>query len=159
MKRGRNKKVVPGAGRARGAASAKREGLRIRGNDADREVRQAVVKFARWLRAEHEFPIRVQVYLYSAGLLSTRAGLKVSASFFAPFSTSVEPYIRVATGDYASLKASSGRDNALAAILCSVAHEIVHYHQWRNGKPFSERGAVRQAGDMVRRYALTTSHP
>jgi len=87
-------------------------------------------------------------------------GDRVSASFFAPFDRSVEPFIRIATGDYAQLKKELGRDNALAAFLQSLAHELVHYQQWVATGGTSERGGViRQAQRIVQRYAQTTDHP
>src|SRR5262245_11522701 len=107
-----------------------RTGLRIRGARGNAEVRRALVRFARWLRQEHAFPIRVPVYLHPQAYVETMHGRKSSASFFAPWDRGVEPYIRIATGDYPSLKAERGRDDALAAFITSLAHEIVHYQQW-----------------------------
>jgi len=86
-------------------------------------------------------------------------GDKVTASFFAPWDRRVEPYIRIATGDYLKLKEESGRDNALAAYLHSFAHEFVHYQQWVSTGETSERGVVRRAAGIVDRYAMTTDHP
>jgi hypothetical protein len=71
----------------------------------------------------------------------------------------VEPYIRVATGDYNASKRKYGRDNALAAILCSVAHEIVHYEQWIQGRETSEQEAVRRAQRILRSYSKAVLHP
>jgi hypothetical protein len=122
-------------------------------------VRDAVVRFANWLRGWAEFPIRVPVYLYPAETLQTRHGETVTASFFAPFERDVEPYIRVATGDYAERKARRGRDNALAAILCSLAHEVIHYQQWLATGNTHERGVPRQASAMIDAYARTTDRP
>lgn len=125
----------------------------------DPEVRGAVVRFARWLRSCTDFPLRVPVYLYPAATLVTRHGVRVTASFFAPFDRNVEPYIRVATGNYAELAARRGRDNALAAILCSVAHEVIHYRQWLSTGNTHERGVARRASAMVDAYAKTTDRP
>ena len=86
-------------------------------------------------------------------------GARVSASFFAPFDRRVEPFIRIATGDYPHLKRKLGRDRALAAFLQSLAHELVHYQQWVATGETSERGVVSRARRIVKRYALTTDHP
>ena len=86
-------------------------------------------------------------------------GDRVSASFFAPYDRNVEPFIRVATGDYLRLKKERGRDNALAACLNSLAHEFVHYQQWVATGEISERGVIRRAQSIVDRYAMTTDHP
>lgn len=89
----------------------------------------------------------------------TRDRTEVSATFFAPYDRAHEPYIRVATGDYLELKREGGRDDALAAILCSVAHEIVHYEQWHKGSKFCEQAANLRARQIVRKYSKTTKHP
>ena len=86
-------------------------------------------------------------------------GSIVTASFFAPWAAEVEPYIRVATGDFSKEQNERGRDNALAGFLHSVAHEIVHYQQWIDTGEITERGVVVRARKMVDRYALTTDHP
>jgi hypothetical protein len=51
----------------------------------------------------------------------------VSATFFAPYDKAIEPYIRIATGDYEELVSERGEIDALWALLGSMAHEIVHY--------------------------------
>ena len=121
-------------------------------------MRHAVVQFAKWLRLRFEFPMRVPVYLSNRELISTRHGL-ASASFFAPDDRAEEPRIRVATGDFKRMKAKSGRDNALAAILTSVAHEVAHYNQWCQKRSFSETQAERTASRLIRDYAKTVKHP
>ena len=83
----------------------------------------------------------------------------VTASFFAPWKPNVEPYIRVATGDYPGERRVRGRDNAIAGFLCSVAHEVVHYQQWIDTGEITERGVSDRASNLVNRYALTTAHP
>ena len=80
-------------------------------------MRAAVVRYAAWLRTQYDFPMRVAIYLLPGKTLRTRQGDQVSASFFAPFSRAVEPYIRIATGDFLQLRKERGRDNALAARL------------------------------------------
>ena len=81
------------------------------------------------------------------------------ASFFAPWSRRVEPYIRVATGDYPELRVTMGRDDALASIIMSFAHEVVHYQQWVATGNISERGVRRRAEAILRRYAATRGRP
>jgi len=99
------------------------------------------------------------VYLHSEWHHTTRDGQKVTASFFAPFDRDVEPYIKIATGDFPFLKKTRGRDNALAAFLCSLAHEITHYQQWIAGKAFSENHAQRAASTILRRYNRDVRRP
>lgn len=75
----------------------------------------------------------------------------------------VEPYIRIATGDYEELREKYGRDDALATILRSFAHEIVHYLQWINGfeqtDTEAERQAERYSKEILNMYAKTREHP
>lgn len=136
-----------------------RIGLRICGSRGHREVTAALLRFAKWMRLNYAFPIRVPVYLSPRERIITCDGKFVAASFFAPWDRNVEPYIRIATVDYPSLKSERGRDNALAAILISFAHEVVHYRQWVETGEVWERGVARKASAMVRRYAMTVDHP
>lgn len=122
-------------------------------------VRGALVRFARWLRSEYEFPVRVPVYLNSHDRHITVHGELASASFFAPYDRTVEPYIRIATGDYPALEADVGRDNALASFICSFAHEVIHYLQWLESGTTTEDGVEEEADEMLRRYAETVDHP
>ena len=137
----------------------RRTGLRIRGIGIHREVRAAVIKFAKWLRRENDFPIRVPVYLSDQEMITGRNGKTCSALFFAPDDKTEEPFIRVSTGDYLAEKRKRGRNNALAGILCSVAHEIVHYNQWCRGQDLNERGVTRKAVRMVEAYAYEVKSP
>lgn len=123
------------------------------------EVRRALIRYARWLRKTYEFPIRLPVYLFPSETIITQDGDHVSASFVAPFSRDVEPLIRIATGDYSLLKRTRGRDNALAAFLWSLSHEIVHYFQWLETGECFERGVAVKARTMLRRYATEVDHP
>lgn len=121
------------------------------------------MEFANWLRSEYEFPQRVPVYVKGAKCLRTMDGEGAVGTFFEPFSDSEEPYIRIATGDYEELKAKSGKDNALATILASIAHELTHYHQWINHISLTpigaERQATRYAQFILDEYAQTREHP
>jgi hypothetical protein len=136
-----------------------RTGIRIRGARGHKDVRRALIRYARWLRADFEFPIRVPVYLYPHSFLVTGDGRECSACFFEPYDRQVEPYIRVATGDYPQLKRELGRDNALAAFIVSLSHEVVHYQQWTAGITVSERGVAARAVRMLRAYEQTTGRP
>jgi hypothetical protein len=118
-----------------------------------------LIRFARWLRKNYDFPVRVPVYLFPSEYIFNWDREKISASFFAPFCRHEEPYIRIATGDYESLKAERGRDNALASFLCSLAHEIVHYQQWITTGTTWERGVIVKSDAIMRRYSKTRNRP
>ena len=136
-----------------------RAGIRILGARGHPEVRGALVRYAGWLRREYDFPIRVPVYLSLKERIVTVDGEVVTASFFAPWNRSVEPYIRIATGDYLALKRQRGRDDALAAFITSLNHEVVHYQQWVKTGRVWERGVDRKAMAMLQAYAATVDRP
>jgi hypothetical protein len=136
-----------------------RKGLRIRGSRGNPEVRRALIRYARWLRERYEFPIRVPVYLFPTETIVTIHGKTCAASFFAPFDRRAEPHIRIATGDYPALKKKSGRDNALAAFIVSLNHELVHYYQWLSTGKNWEQGVDRKASRMLQHYADSVAHP
>ena len=117
------------------------------------------MRYARWLRQNYEFPMLVPVYLSPNEFVVTGDGKECSACFFAPYNRKVEPLIRIATGDYKSLKFEHGRDNALACFIISLSHEVIHYQQWIGTGEVSERGVAAKAVRMLRRYELTTDRP
>lgn len=136
-----------------------RTGLRIRGQRGHPCVRYALKRFAKWLRKEYRFPIRVPVYLNQHRRFVTIEGEEVTASFFAPSDPNTEPYIRIATGDFDELALDSCKNDALASYICSLAHEIIHYQQWiKDGCTF-EKGVAKEAVAILRRYAQTVDEP
>jgi len=100
----------------------RRTGIRFRyESSVDPEVKRACTQFARWLRAEYYFPLRVPVYVKGSKTVRTQDGETAVGSFFEPFSYYTEPYIKIATGDYDDLQSRNGKDNALATILATLA--------------------------------------
>ena len=81
-----------------------RTGIGIIGHRGHPEVKDALIRFAKWLRKNYKFPIRVPVYLRPECELISMHGEQCSASFFAPWDQKVEPYIRIATGEYEAEK-------------------------------------------------------
>lgn len=141
-----------------------RSGLRLKfDKNVDCDVKQSCKEFAKWLRKEFVFPQRVPVYLKATKQIKARDGQMVSAIFFEPDDRAVEPYIRVAVGDYHDMLKSCGRDNAMAGILHSIAHELTHYFQWVNSYKLTEIGSERQAtvyaGYILEEYKDTREHP
>ncbi|PJN91482.1 hypothetical protein [Bacillus sp. mrc49] len=117
-----------------------RSGLRIRcKKGVHPEVRTVCLNFGRWLRKNMDFPIRVVVYLKSDYQIENRKTKEyVAATFFAPYDKDVEPYIRIATGDYDERIQDRGKVDALYAMLDTFAHEIIHYQQWINDEKTDE---------------------
>ena len=145
------------------ADSGVRKGLYLKTDrDVDDEVRQACKDFCKWLRSNYNFPIRVPIYLKASYKIKAMDGEPVSATFFEPYDPLTEPYIRIAAGDYDEMKREYGKENALASILLSVAHELTHYFQWINGIQLTERGHERQAKRyaelILDEYAETSEH-
>jgi hypothetical protein len=137
----------------------RRSGLRIKDQGGAPEVKAALIRFARWLRQRYSFPIRVPVYLYAVDQLRTMDGKEGSAIFFAPWDRRVEPYIRIATGDFSKMRVEHGRDHALAAYIGSLAHEVIHYQQWIATGATSEFGVRRKARALVLQYSKTVDRP
>ena len=121
------------------------------------------MRFAGWLRSEYHFPLRVSVYIKANKTLRSKDGENVVGIFFEPFSYSDEPYIKLATGDYSELKLQNGKDNALASLLLSLAHELTHYFQWINNIKLTPIGRERQATKyshyIIDEYAASCEHP
>lgn len=141
-----------------------RRGLRLNfDKTVHPEVRRSLKEFCRWIRANYHFPIRVPVYVKSSPQIRAMDGEMVSGTFFGPWDHAVEPYIRLSTGDYEDLLTRRGQDNALAAILNCLAHELTHYYQWINDVKLTEIGEERQAkayaGFIMDEYADTREHP
>ena len=123
-----------------------RSGLRFRfDKNIHEEVRAACLDFGKWLRSEYRFPMRVPVYVKSTVRLKCMDGDLACGTFFGPFDHTLEPYIRLAAGDYPVLREKLGRDRALDEILTSLAHELTHYFQWLNQIRLTETGEERQA--------------
>lgn len=128
-----------------------RRGLRLRCDKGVHEdVHFAAIHFCRWLRSEYEFPIRVVVYLKNkTKIINSQTRETVTATFFAPFDKSAEPYIRVAVGYYSDIIAQNGRLHAIYPIVESIAHEVAHYFQWIDDKDLSENEAEEMAEEIL----------
>lgn len=128
------------------AAEDYKSGLRMRyENEVDPEVREHFDKFAKWLRREFVFPLRVNVYVKAARRIRAKDGDMVVGTIWRPADYHECPYIRLATGDYPELIEKMGRDRAILVILHTFAHELSHYYQHINGLILTERGEERQA--------------
>ena len=131
--------------------------------DIDPEVKRACKEFARWLRKEYYFPKKVYVYFKSSETITALDEEKVSATFWSPYDKNQQSYAKVATGDYDKMLKKRGKDNALASILHSVAHELTHYFQWlkdiEDSEVKIEKQAKRCADLIIDKYACTREHP
>ncbi len=139
-------------------------GLHLRfDQDVDVEVKRACKEFCKWLRKEYYFPKLVRVYIKASPQIKTINKELVSATIWLPDNIKDTPFIRVSTGEYFSSILKVGKDNALAGILGSIAHELTHYFQWINGIELTpigmERQATSYAGYIIQEYSETREHP
>ena len=141
-----------------------RSGLRIRYDSAvDSEVKRAIDEFVLWLRSRYNFPMRVQIYVKAHRRIKTQSGDFACGTFFGPYDRDLEPYIKIATGDYYELLEFRGKDNALAGMLWCIAHELTHYYQWLNDVRLTSIGEERQATNYANKvmdlYSSVKDHP
>lgn len=130
-----------------------REGIYIKNEvQVNFNVRRCLIEFGKWLRDKKDFPVRLVVYVKKNYRFRASNNELVTASFFAPYDKNVEPYIRIATGDYDELLDEFGLGYTLSLYLLSMAHEIAHYEQWIDDKPFSECEADIRAEKIVESY-------
>jgi hypothetical protein len=132
-----------------------RTGLQIRGNRGNKEVKKAVVLFAKWLRKKYEFPIRVAVYLLPGEIFTTLDGKKVVASFRWPDKGDAV-CIRLATGDFFDLCNEMGKDEAVESVLLSFARQIVRYQNWCKTGKCTDQGVSRRSNKMLEEYCKST---
>lgn len=128
-----------------------KKGICVKGHRVHVVIRQEVIRFAKWLRKEYDFPIKVPVYLSPHEEIISN-GKKVTGAFFIPEERDTEPYIRIATGCYKKIRV----DHALIAILNSVAHEVIHYLQWCTTGKTREKGVAQRAEKIVNHYFKNT---
>lgn len=121
----------------------------------DESVRIFCRSFAKWLRTEFRFPLRLNVYIKSDYRIKAKDGEAVVGTMWRPedydFLKNGYPYIRLAVGDYCELVEERGEEQAMWAILATFAHELTHYYQYINDLPLTEIGEERQASAYVNR--------
>lgn len=137
-----------------------RPGLRLRFYAGVRpDVRERLKRFAQWLRRDLHFLHPVQVTVVPHALVMGHDGAAGWGVFLIP----PDDYVR---GDVTRIYLAGGAvevlewhyqvaaPESLAKLMHSLAHEIVHYEQWRDGRPICERGVNRRAAALVRAYHL-----
>ena len=128
----------------------------------DRDLRSSIYLFISWMKNHYQFPMPITVYIVNKRYIYAADGDRVVGTCYQPASFEDEAYIRIAVGDYSDLL-KRGRDNAIASILYTLAHEITHYYQWINGSHLptilSELQAEQSAKRILRLYAMTREHP
>lgn len=129
-----------------------RNALRMHyGKEIDRKVKLFFYDFSKWLRKNYAFPIRVNVYVKNSCYIKSIDGEHISATFFGPFDRLVEPYIKIAVGDYYDLIKKYDEFNALCSCIASLAHELTHYFQWINDFRLTQDQEERQAKNYAKK--------
>ena len=125
--------------------SGVRKGLALRfEKGVHSDIKLLFTDFAKWLRKNYHFPIRVTVYVKESETIKLMNGSMAWGSF-KYFDTFDEPYIRIPTGDYLKQAELVGEETAAYTILTSFVHELTHYFQWINGFEQTEEKSERQA--------------
>lgn len=108
------------------------------------DIKFLFTDFAKWLRKNYYFPIRVVVYVKKSETIKLMNG-NIAWGSFRYFDTFDEPYIKIPTGDYLDRAKIEGDENAAYTILSSFVHELTHYFQWVNQFEQTDRGSEWQA--------------
>ena len=81
--------------------------------EVDATVHMFCLDFAKWLRKEFDFPLRVNVYVKHDYRIKAKDGELVVGTCWKPADYNSYPYIRLATGDYQELIEARGEENAM----------------------------------------------
>lgn len=139
---------------------ARRKGLRINASRVDKDIGDAFKLFAGWLRRRYEFPVRIPVYLSPKKEIKNRSGEICVSTFFAPFENEVEPYIRIATGDYIEMCQENGKTDALFSLLHSLALGVLNYRKWiEDNEHFDDYEAEEDAEILLKEYIGEVGNP
>lgn len=112
--------------------------------DVPSDLRNIFIRFARWIRKNFDFPIKVNAYIQNTKNIYTKDTHEpVSANIYLPYDLQKSPHIKIAVGDFYDLIKEKGEFSAICAELCSLAHEIIHYQQWQNGNDMDSSTAKR----------------
>ena len=135
-------------------------GLRLRFYPGVRgDIRRRLKEFARWLRGEVEFRHPVRATVVPNATVMGHEGPAGWAVFLIPpvdYAPGDVVRIFVGAGKVEVLERHfglSGQDAQLR-LAHDFAHEVVHYEQWRDGRPITERGVNRRASSLVNRFCL-----
>jgi hypothetical protein len=133
-------------------------GVRIRFYPGVRpDLRLFLLNFARWLRRTLRFRHPVRVTVVPQATVMGLDGAPGWAVFLIPpedYAAGDVVRIFLAGGKVAVLERHYGLrpDTALARLAHDLAHELVHYEQWRDGRLISERSVNRRAEALVQQY-------
>ncbi len=107
------------------------------------DLKQKYISFAKWLRANYIFPVRLNVYILNCEQVRLRSGQMAYGSF--RWYSARTPNIRVPSAIEPELLREYTKDEIYEQILSSLVHELTHYYQWVLGLEQSNAVSERQA--------------
>lgn len=118
----------------------------------DPELKGMCIEFGKWLREKNVFSKKLIINILNSEHVINRKGEAVYGTFFGPYDKDDTPIIKIASGDYQQCLISYGRDSAIEGILDTIAHEVTHYFQWLNDRPYLEKEAKENAKKLVNNF-------
>lgn len=114
-------------------------------------------RFAAWIRRNVVFRHPVRVTVVPHATVMGHDGAPGWAVFLIPsadYAAGDVVRIFVGGGKVEVLETHYGYDTgkALETLVQDLAHEIVHYEQWRDGRAVTERGVDRRAESLLKRF-------
>lgn len=122
------------------------------------DVRQEARRLVRWLRRSQRIEHGVILYLRPEfGIVDPRGGGGF-ACLEQPLSRD-EKFVWIMAGagmvEYFQ-EYGDTRQEAIDGFLHIILHEFVHYEQWRDNRPLTERGVNLRSANMLKRYCAAT---
>ncbi|HEX6939759.1 MAG TPA: hypothetical protein VF158_10135 [Longimicrobiales bacterium] len=133
-------------------------GLRLRFYPGVRADARALLKrFARWMRGRVAFrhPVRVTVVPRATVMAheepSGWAVFVIPPPDYTPGDV-VRIYLGAGKVDVLERDFGFSHPDSVIRVMHDLAHEVVHYEQWRDGREVTERGVNRRATAWVNRF-------
>ena len=135
----------------------------------NKEVKRACLNLQKWLSKNIYFPVKLCVYIRKSRRVVTANGESVVGRLSVPKNRknikNGEIFAEVAIGDYKELLNKEKKPVALAQLLTTIAHEIVHYFQWINNEIigylpyFKEKDAEKYSTKLLLEYSKLEKYP
>ncbi|MCP4265642.1 MAG: hypothetical protein GY777_08720 [Candidatus Brocadiaceae bacterium] len=125
--------------------------LQLRASRGNKEAKESIKHFTKWLRKNYDFPVPLSVNLLPAETFITMNGDEVVGSF-RWFDDDRKPYIRLATGDYPDLCEELGEEAAIDSVLETYARQIIRYQNWCKTGKCTDRGVNTKSTKMLQKY-------
>ena len=109
----------------------------------DKELRQQYIAFARWLRKNYRFPVRVNVYIVNSEKIELLNGNLAYGSF--RWYKNRPPIIKIPSAITRETNETYSKEDIYYSILSSLVHEITHYFQWITYSNQNDNSSERQA--------------